>query len=53
MSYCSFLSLILSSVVEINFYILSEGFFLKREDLSGAEVVSIIKKEYGFGVHFL
>ena len=46
-SYCSFSSLILSSIVMIN-YILSKRFFLKREELSDARVVSITKKEYGF-----
>ena len=46
-SYCSFSSLILSSIVMINF-ILSKRFFLKREELSDARVVSITKKEYGF-----
>ena len=51
-SYCSFLSLILSSIVMIN-YILSKRFFLKREELSDARLVSITKKEYGFEVPFL
>ena len=50
--YSSFSSLILS-IVMINFYIDSKRFFLKREELYGARVVSIIKKEYGFSVHFL
>ena len=36
----------------INFYILSKRFFLKRKELSNARVVLIIKKEYGFAVHF-
>ena len=36
----------------INFYILSKRFFLKREELSNAIVVSITKKEHGFAVHF-
>ena len=52
-SYCRFSSLILSSIVMINFYILSERFFLKREGLSDARVVSITKKEYGFSVQSL
>ena len=37
----------------IIFYILSKRYFLKREGLSKARVVSIIEKEYGFAVHFL
>ena len=37
----------------INFYILSERFFLKRKRLSDARVALITKKEYGFAVHFL
>ena len=36
-----------------NFYILSKIFFLRREELSDARVVSITKKEYGFAVHLL
>ena len=36
--YCSFSSLILSSIVMISFYILSKRFFLKREELSDARV---------------
>ena len=51
--YCSFSSLILSSIVVISFYILYKSFFLKREELSDVRVVSITKKEYGFAVHFL
>ena len=35
----------------ISFNIRSERFFLKREELSDARVVSITKKEYGFAVH--
>ena len=50
--YCNFSSLILSSIVIITFQILSKRFFLKREELSHARVVSITKKEYGFPVHF-
>ena len=37
----------------INFYIFSKRFFLRCKGLSDARVVLIIKKEYGFGVHFL
>ena len=51
-SYCSFSSLILSSIVLINFYILSKRFFPKREELSDARVVSITKNEHRFEVHF-
>ena len=51
--YCSFSCLILSSMLIISFYILSKRFFLKREELSNAGVVSITKNEYGFAVHFL
>ena len=52
-TYCSFSSLILSSVVMISFYILSKRFFLKHEGLSDARVTSITKKEYDFTVYFL
>ena len=52
-SYCTFSSLILSSVSMISFYILSERFFLKRKGLSDARVVSITKKEYDFAAQFL
>ena len=52
-SYCSFSSLILPSIVIINFYIVSKRLFLKREILSNAGVLSITKKENGFAVHFL
>ena len=51
-SYCSFSSLILLSVVLISFYIASERLFLKREGLSDTKVLSITKKEYGFVVIF-
>ena len=51
-SYCIFSSVILSSIFITSFYILSEIFFLKRKGLSDARVVSIIKKEHGFAVHF-
>ena len=47
------LSLILSSIAVISFYILSKRFFLKREGLSDARIVSITKNEFGFAVHFL
>ena len=43
-SYCRFSSLIIASIVMIAFYILSQIFFLKREGLSDARVVSILKK---------
>ena len=52
-SYCSFSSLILPSIVIINFYIVSKRLFLKREILSNAGVLLITKKENGFAVHFL
>ena len=52
-SYCSFSSIILSSIVMINFYIVSKRFFLKRQELSDGRVVSITKKEYGSTVDFL
>ena len=52
-SYCNFLSLILSPVVRISFYIPSKRFFLKREGLSDARVTPIAKKEYVFAVNFL
>ena len=42
-SYCIYSSIILSSTVMINFYILSKRFFLKRKRLSDAKVVSITK----------
>ena len=53
MSYRSFLSLILLSVVMISFYILPKRFFLKRKRLSDARVVSITKNKYAFAIHFL
>ena len=37
----------------INFYILPKRFFLKREELSDARIVSITKKEYGSAAPFL
>ena len=49
--YCSFLSLILSSIVMISFYILSERFFLEREGLAYSRVGLVTEKEYGFAVH--
>ena len=51
--FCSFSPLILSSIVMANVYILSKRFFLKREELSDARVVSMTKNEYDFAVHFL
>ena len=51
--YCSFSSLILSSIVMISFYNLSKKVFLKHEEFSDVRVVLITKKEYGFPVHFL
>ena len=44
MSYCNFSSLILSSIVLINFYILSKRFFMKHERLSDVRVASITEK---------
>ena len=41
---CSFSSLILSSIVMSNFYILSARIFLKREGLSDVGIASITKK---------
>ena len=52
-SYCSFSSLILSSIVMIIFHILSERVFLKPKGFSNARVASITEKEHGFAVHFL
>ena len=56
-SYSNFSSPILSSVVMISFYILSERknirFFLKRKVLSDARAASITKEEYGLALHFL
>ena len=52
MSYCSFSSLILWSIVMISSYILSKKVFLKREVLSDARVAAVSKKDYGFAVHF-
>ena len=52
-SYCNFPSLILPSVVMINFYIVSKRFFLKRGELSVGRVVSVNKKEYGTTVDIL
>ena len=51
-SYCSFSSLILSSIAMISFYIFSKRLFLKHEGLSDARVASITEKEHGFAVHF-
>ena len=52
-SHCNFSSLILSLIAMISFYILSKRFFLKRQRLSDARLVSITNNEYGFLVHFL
>ena len=52
-SNCSVSSLVLSSTVMINFYIISLRFFLKREGSSDVKVVSRTTKEYGFPVQFL
>ena len=43
-SYCSFSSLILLSVIMVSFYIFSKRLFLKREGLSDARVASITKR---------
>ena len=53
MLYCSFSSLISSSIVRFSFYVLVAGFYLKLKGLSDVRVVSITKKQYGFSVHFL
>ena len=45
-TYCTFSSVILSSIIMISFHNLSARFFLKREGLSDARVASITKKEY-------
>ena len=37
----------------ISFHILAKRLFVKRKGLSDARVASIIKKEFGFAVHFL
>ena len=50
--YCTFSSIILSSIAMISFYIVSKRFFLKHEGLSDERVVSVTKKEYVFAVHF-
>ena len=47
-SCCNFSSLILSSIVMISSYVISEVFFLKCERLIDARVASITKKQYGF-----
>ena len=52
-TYSSFPSLILSSVVMISFYFLRKRFFLKRERLSDPRLASISKKEKCFAVHLL
>ena len=40
-------------MITISFYIVSKIFFLKREELSDARVVSVTKNAYDFAVHFL
>ena len=50
--YCNFSSLTLSSIVMINFYILSKRLYLRRKRLSDARVSSINKKVCFFSVHF-
>ena len=52
-SYRSFSSLILSSIIMISTYIRSERLFLKRKGLSDARVASITKKGKGFAIIFL
>ena len=52
-SYCNYLSLILSSIVMVSFYFLSKRFFMKYKGLSDARVASITKKECGLVVYFL
>ena len=52
-SYCSFSSQILPSVVMISFYILSKRFILKREGLSDARVLSITNKTWFFNPFFV
>ena len=56
MSHSSSLSLVLSSILIISFYILSRGLFLNRKRLPDARfdarVTSITKNEFGFAVHF-
>ena len=52
--YCSFPSLILPSIVMINFYTVSKRFFVKRGELSAGRVISIIKKRIWFySRHFI
>ena len=48
MLYCNFSCLILSSIVIINFYIISKRFFLRREELSDKRLVSVTKKRIMF-----
>ena len=52
-SYYSFSSLILPSIVVISFYVTSKRSVLKHKGLSNARVVLTTKKEYGFSVHFM
>ena len=46
------LSLIFLWITMIPFYILSKRFYLKLKGLPNDTVVSLIKKENGFAVHF-
>ena len=50
---CNFSSLIISSVIIISFYVLSERFFLNKKGLSNPRITSITKNEYGFSVNSL
>ena len=50
LSYCSFSSLIFSSIFIRSFYILSTRYFLKREEVSDARVVSKTKKNMVFAL---
>ena len=52
MSYCSVSSLLLSSIIMIDFYILSKRSFLKHQGSSDGRLPSIIRKEHAFAVHF-
>ena len=51
-SYCSFSSLILSSVVTISFHVPCKKLFLKCKELSDAKVVSFTKEECGLAEIF-
>ena len=52
-SYCNFSYVILSSIVMISLYSLSEKFFLKHKGLSDVTVASVTKKIYGSSVQCL